>query len=206
MKCKFQELHVVWPNWNKGHSGKVAREESAEVGGARWGSFCYHGSAWVSLCSKVELSDWSKLYSVSLGQCLIQTSGMDFRSQFLRLWHSYLCSILVWECLRDASKPKGKESWFRIEQQLRNIWSYTWEQRLLVHLCVGGNQQSSYPKGSFSTIQEFCLSLCLVALIPKSPVLLTMTVSCSVICVLSGSLLPSGHLLNSHPQISPATE
>lgn len=37
MKCKFQELLVVWPKWNKGHGGKAAKEESAEVGGARPG-------------------------------------------------------------------------------------------------------------------------------------------------------------------------
>ena len=36
--------------------------------------------------------------------------------------------------------------------------------------------------------------------------LLTTAVLGAVICVLSGSLLPSGHLLTSQPWISPATE
>ena len=53
---------------------------------------------------------------------------------------------------------------------------------------------------------DFNPSLWLAGPDPYSPLLLTAAVLDAVICVLSGSLLPAGHLLTSQPWISPATE
>lgn len=81
------------------------------------------------------------------------------RSQVLKLWHSYSCSILVWElpCSRGMCQdPKVKRKrWFRIEQQLGNIWSHTWREGFWCICMLEATNILAAPKAVFQQVKNF---------------------------------------------------
>lgn len=87
----------------------IAREEMAEVGARPW-SFCFHGSAWVHLCSRLELTGRPDLWSVLQGHCLCQTLGTDlqaFEAGTLIFMLSSSLRVLMFP--RNVSKAKGNK-------------------------------------------------------------------------------------------------